>query len=655
MTAQARLKRSVQVAALACAMGGAAGPFPFVMPLGDASRTAVDVSALNPAPLDASRRLVIRGGRFIDGTGRRVRFVGVDVTAGSCFPPKDVAEAVAARMHKFGINCVRLHHMDAPWAVPNIFYVASDAYGRTTDRLDPKAMERLDWFVFQLKRHGIYVDVNLHVTRQFGAQDGFPDTDKIDDAGKVVGYFEPGMIARQKLYARQLLTHVNPHLGGRLVDDPVVAFVELTNEDSLLGSAGEATGLPPHYRGILFGGWNEFLQAKYGSTRGLVAAWNRDAKPLGDNLLVDSRNGNGTAGWDVERHDGAKAGLSVTGVAPGPESPPGKALRIARIGTDGTDWHLQLNRTALTLKEGQLYTLSFAARADAPRSLGVCVRLDVEPWSMLGLDTGAGLGTAWKRYAFSFVARGTQPGHCRISCVFGGSGTPWELANVSLCSGGGQVDLPAGQTLEARTVDLPGISASLPGADFAAYLIEVERRFSQGMRDFIREELKAKVPVLCSQASYGGLGGAWRESRLDLVDMHAYWQHPGFPRKPWDSRDYTIENTPMIRAEGGGTLKELAEYRVKDKPFTVSEYHHPAPSEWSAEAVLEVFTFAALQDWDGVFLFDYSGQDLDRTWIGSFFETASHPNYMAFLPAAARIFLAEGVKPLPAVETLFVP
>ncbi|HEY0075782.1 MAG TPA: hypothetical protein VGB77_16900, partial [Abditibacteriaceae bacterium] len=75
--------------------------------------------------------------------------------------------------------------------------------------------------------------------------------------------------------------------------------------------------------------------------------------------------------------------------------------------------------------------------------------------------------------------------------------------------------------------------------------MNVERDYSVMMRDFIQKELGSKAPVTCSQAWLGGLGGVLRESRMDWVDMHSYWQHPHFPNKQWDMNDWTIENKAM--------------------------------------------------------------------------------------------------------------
>ncbi len=628
--------------------------FPFRIPMDDAAPGITDLSALNPAPITEKNRVGVKRGRFQDRTGRRVRFLGVNVCAGACFPPKDKAETIAARMRKLGINCVRLHHMDASWAHPNIFYIEGGSYGKATGKLDPESLDRLDFFIYQLKRHGIYVDVNLHVSRKFTGADGFPDTDRLEGHGKVVGYFEPGMIEGQKTYATQLLGHYNPYTKTVLGRDPVVALVEMTNEDSLLGSAGSIKNLPDHYLDILAEGWNDWLGRRYRNTAKLLAAWNSDAEPLGENMLANPQFLSGQEAWTLEQHSPARASFSAQDPAGATNAPPGRAASLTGLKPSSASWHLQFHHAGIDLKEGRRYTLTFAARAAQDRDIGVDARLDQPPWSFVGLQSSAQLTTQWKRFSYTFAARDVAPDHCRISFVLGGSDEDVFIADVALRPGGGGVKLGEGASLEAGAIPMPALTGSPAGRDFAAYLMDVERRYTRTMRAHIRS-LKCRAPLACSQASYGGLGGISREAGLDWIDMHSYWQHPWFPNRPWDSNDYRIENSPMVANRNGGTLPGLAMHRVSGKPFTVSEYDHPFPSEYAAECVPMIFAYAAWQDWDGVFLFDYDGVDLERDRINSFFDHAGHPAKLAFLPVAARIFLGGGVAASPARQTLLMP
>ena len=77
------------------------------------------------------------------------------------------------------------------------------------------------------------------------------------------------------------------------------------------------------------------------------------------------------------------------------------------------------------------------------------------------------------------------------------------------------------------------------------------------------------------------------QSRLDVVDGHAYWQHPQFPGTPWDPVNWFQPNVSMVNTLGDdNTLAGLARQRVRGKPFTVTEYQHPSPNYYGAEGPL---------------------------------------------------------------------
>jgi glycosidase len=76
-------------------------------------------------------------------------------------------------------------------------------------------------------------------------------------------------------------------------------------------------------------------------------------------------------------------------------------------------------------------------------------------------------------------------------------------------------------------------------------------------------------------------------------------RHSIFGRLPIDWANIALVNTP------GGTLTGLAARRVAGKPYTVSEYNHPAPNQYVAEGFPMIAAFGAFQGWDGVFSFDY--------------------------------------------------
>ena len=617
--------------------------FPFVIPWDDASPgTATDVSFLNDKPAGVHGAIIVKNGHFVEtNTGKRVRFLGVNLAAQGAFPTHADAKKVAARMAKLGINIFRLQHMDNPgWGPHSNLW---DAKFADHQHIDAEQLDRLDYLIAQLKQNGIYVNINLHVSRQFTPADGFPESVRqIPSFDKRVDEFEPRMIALQKNFARDLLTHVNPYTHLPYTLDPAVAVVEINNENSLVGDPWATLGagldtLPAPFRGELVGLWNTWLTKKYGTDAKLRAAWLVGVTPTGPGLLSDA------SAWSIEHQGTSEAAIA--------DAVP---LRVSITKIDGTGWHVQVHQTGLDLTSGDTYTVSFRAKADAPRLLPVNAGLDQADWHNVGLDATAALTTKWQTFRYTFTAHDAVPQHSRLAFVLGGqTGTVW-IDLLKIHAGAEGAGLTDGQSLTTRTVDIPASSLPAQHADWLAFLADTELNYADEMRGYLRNTLHVKANVICSQISWGGLTGLTREAGSDFADNHAYWQHPTFPHKAWDANDWTIPNTPMVTDlanGGGGTFRELAENRVAGKPYSVSEYNHAAPNDYRAETLPLIATFAAFQDWDMIYLFDYGeyGTGASNDKINGYFGIGSDPAKTAFLPAAALIFR---VDPPPVFDSL---
>ena len=145
-------------------------------------------------------------------------------------------------------------------------------WGNSPDKLtlDPQKLAQLDYLIDQLKQHGIYVDINLHVSRSFGPKEGFSGQQQRPKYDKGLDNLEPRMIELQKKYARDLLTHVNPYTKTPYTREPAVAVVEINNENSLYTAwnQGWMDDLPEPYAGTYQQLWNDWLRHKYGGTPG---------------------------------------------------------------------------------------------------------------------------------------------------------------------------------------------------------------------------------------------------------------------------------------------------------------------------------------------------------------------------------------------------
>ncbi|MFZ4726661.1 MAG: hypothetical protein ACOYMD_14600, partial [Paludibacter sp.] len=201
----------------------------------------------------------------------------VNFTGGACFPEKKDAPQVAAYLARFGINCVRLHYMDADlshvysnWKPEHTLF---DITKNSTRELFPENLDKLDFLISELKKVGIYSDINLNVGRFFKSEDGVNSYENTGLA-KGITLFDDHIIELQKEFAKQLLTHVNPYTGNAYANEPAIALVEIVNENSLIEAwmSGRLLGnftkkgvagwqdIPPFYGKMLTAKYNAWLK-----------------------------------------------------------------------------------------------------------------------------------------------------------------------------------------------------------------------------------------------------------------------------------------------------------------------------------------------------------------------------------------------------------
>jgi hypothetical protein len=89
---------------------------PFEIVWNPEANVQADMSFLLDAPAGKDGPLQLRNGHLVKPDGRRVRLWGVNFSFVASMPSKDLAPAVAAHLARFGVNCVRVHHLD--WRVP---------------------------------------------------------------------------------------------------------------------------------------------------------------------------------------------------------------------------------------------------------------------------------------------------------------------------------------------------------------------------------------------------------------------------------------------------------------------------------------------------------------------------------------------------------
>lgn len=137
---------------------------------------------------------------------------------------------------------------------------------------------------------------------------------------------------------------------------------------------------------------------------------------------------------------------------------------------------------------------------------------------------------------------------------------------------------------------------------FIRFLTEKHLAADREMARFLKEDLGCQALLS---------GNNWKtyqaqtilRSEYDYVDNHRYWDHPAWSGGP---------KTYPIRLPQKNAVKNLAFVprhlfltRVPGKPFVVSEFNFCYPNMWRGQSGPLLGAYAALQDWDGLFRFNW--------------------------------------------------
>jgi hypothetical protein len=609
--------------------------FPFVIPGDDAAETATDFSHLSPSPAGADGFVRVQDGHFVNDSAR-VRLWGVNVGYGACFPSHEDAERVAAHFAKLGINAVRIHHHESQPSPTGLLL--------TDGSFDPKQVDRLDFFLAQLHKHGIYANLNLHVGRVFSRELNLPQLgnsfDTHDDKHSL--HFQPEIQAAFRKFCREYLTHRNPYRGMRRVDDPAIAMIELCNENSFTRAGSSLIrSAPEPYRTAIKQRWNQWLKNRY-PNQTTEQAW-RLKSASESHSLTDSTSWHkeGLGGWEaINANPHAPISLKKR------QHEKQAVVRLVPEGEVAEAWHQQFASGMLSLQaDDNYYTLQFDCRADEKRSADLHVSTSQSGnWEPLGLVKTLQLEPKWQTFVFRFRATRKVKDAARTTFSLGGNTTPVELRALSFRTGIGQWQLPQGQSFARGNVDLPADSWPPPANDDVwHFMVNTETQFYAETKKFLQKELGVRVPMLTTQVDYQQLKIS--SSISDFQDMHVYWHHPEFPEQDWDPHKWTVQNETLLAYPFNNdwprvNLTMRAGWRVHGQPFTISEWNTGEPNFFSADAIPMAAVMASLQDWDAVFFFDYHNRrDLwNADHIQNFFEINGQPCKKALLGPMANLY-----------------
>ena len=610
---------------------------PFVIPGDDSTATVTDFSGLLNKPAGAYGFVQVKDGHFYAGD-QRLRFWGMNVCFGANFPTHEEADKAAPHLAKIGCNAIRFHHMDMLDAPNGIWQTNADG----SRSLSPEQVDRLDYFLAKLHENGIYANINLHVSRTLTEAEGYPQLEKgpwWSSSNKWVMYYDPDVQAELKKYCRDLLGHVNPYRRLKRTDDPGIALVEMLNENyfSVQGTS-LLKHLPDRFVKSYLAKWNQWLRSKYGNHEKLTAAWRTVESSPPQPILAAADWKQDLGNWTLQpetplKYKSAEFDRSVSAIRFEPQ----EAFE---------QHHLrQLIINQLPIEANESYLLSFWVRSDRPRLFTFEISsTQGGQWRDVGVYETLQSTPEWVHVEHSFIAKETTT-EAFSAINFGISDIPFEVAQVSL-SNGSIGEIPTGQQLEDANIGVP--DNDFPKAaviDHQQFMLETERSWLIELRDFLKNELGVKVPITASQENYHAQGVL--AETVDYVDLHNYWHHPTFPAgKEFDTTDYQtgnvpIETLPLQVDWPARSLITRTGWRYHGMPFTLSEWNHAEPGDVNTGAIMMAATIGALQDWDGVFFFDYdSGKDQwFKDHFEGFFDFNSQPAKLAVFSVASNIFL----------------
>ncbi len=203
----------------------------------------VDLRFLNDGHRPAGIKGSVRadGDRLVFEDGSVGRFWGVNLQAHALFSTatENIAPQ-AKRMAQLGINLVRIHHHDSRWVGENIFGDYDTI--SSTRAISQESIRKLDHWIEALKQEGIYIWLDMHVSRYLKKGDDIDHYAELSKARnskrglvslKGYPYLNDSMTARMEEFTEQYLTHVNTLSGIAYKDDPAIVAILITNENDV--------------------------------------------------------------------------------------------------------------------------------------------------------------------------------------------------------------------------------------------------------------------------------------------------------------------------------------------------------------------------------------------------------------------------------------
>lgn len=596
-------------------------------------------------------------GNFAWSDGTPARFIGVSMVTSACFPDSLGAITTARRLRKMGVNLVRFVYFD----YHNSNSISTLAPGTRGDTLSVTQMDRLDWFLYQLKINGIHAHFVLNSRHGPRRDDGVWGWDSTYANGQYIAYFHPGYIALQKRYNAALMNHVNPYTGKRYADDPVIALYTVTDQNSLfyiwtINRLNVARSYMSWGHSRLFDTlYTNFLRGRYGTTAALREAYREGSPVVGPNVIKNPGFESYDDNWSLTIGEGAQGnGVVVQGadVAPGEGA---NSYRVVVRRVNGVESRIYLEQRGIPLQKDRIYRFRFKAKTDsaAGREIRVFIYRAAPPYDNLGFDFRPKLTRQWQNYEVTFRSTGGDTAATYLRVYMGGEMGDVFLDGFSLQETQRE-GLDPNESLEAYNIeraiwnDMRTISLRRM-YDQVDFYDSIARTFYSTMRGQLKS-LGVKAPIAgVNNTTY--LNDLVTQQNFDFTSETAGWDYLSAPSSsiPYSDSTWVMRNYSVLTYRDQ-KIPEFARSAITGKPLIAEMYYHIFPNAHKAEMMLFLPAYAMLHSWSGLYYYDYNDRNSEvvdrRRFIqGDYYGIIADPSVMSLMPQVSAMIRNGWISP----------
>jgi hypothetical protein len=496
----------------------------------------------------------------------------------------------------------------------------------------------MDYFIKCLKDNGIYFNFCIQAGRIFKESDGI-DFPIQNNQSKYVTLFNKKLIDLQKDFAGKIIGHVNPYTGLKYSDDPAMATIELTNENSLFQGwlswnsntlfEGNNSGIGNYYANELDELFNDWINSKYEKDEELKAAWSEEYIIEPEELIRNGSFEQELSAWSTLISGGAKGSIEIDTIT---VKDGDKSAKIVVTEAGSEFWNIQLKSNEFKVKKDNYYKISFYLKANKEKE----VRLEIMEnltWKFVSGPLYI-TSTDWKLYDF-FIRCPFDSDAVVLAFGWGREPGIFWIDSVSVMQTSGitldkEESLVLNNIKRVKNSDFNKYTKYRIG-DNANFYYDIEHNYISEMITFLKSDLDVKCPVTFTN-NYFGLASIYSQAGADYIDFHKYWNHPSFP-DGWSTINFTLKNQSMLLDPKGSTINKMLLNKVKNKPLVLSEYNHPYPYIYQAEAPSLLYAYGSFYNLDGIMwhaYYDYMDNFSQRKQ-DMFFDIAMNPVIMTQL------------------------